>query len=274
MMLERLKSPALHLLWDARLGGYFWAVYLGMGDWHAERILPEQHQAIEKLVAAGCLRVDYTSARSEPLIDKEPGNDGMHQRYKGEWVRGYVVRIVEPGAESDDRFQRLPLSQLGLDVGRVIISAADSVSDDTSFFGRALEDVRSTPPYEGMFDRLPAVVEHFGRRVWLVSKAHLAMQAKTCAWLEHHRFFERTGVPAEHLCFCFERPEKALICRQLGITHFIDDRLDVLEHLKGVVRHRYLFGPHDPGIRLPKDVVWLPSWGQVRPSTFRLRKPK
>jgi hypothetical protein len=29
----------------------------------------------------------------------------------------------------------------------------------------------------------------------------------------------------------------------LGITHFIDDRPDVLDHLEGVVLHRFLFGP-------------------------------
>lgn len=59
----------------------------------------------------------------------------------------------------------------------------------------------------------------------------------------HHRFFERTGIPPDNLRFCIERSQKAGHCASLGITHFIDDRADVLDHLEGVVLHRYLFGP-------------------------------
>jgi hypothetical protein len=33
--------------------------------------------------------------------------------------------------------------------------------------------------------------------------------------------------------FCRQRHEKAAICRELGLTHFIDDRLEVLSHLLG-----------------------------------------
>ena len=43
--------------------------------------------------------------------------------------------------------------------------------------------------------------------------------------------------------FCLKRPEKAIHCRELGITHFIDDRTDVLAAMIGVVPLLYLFGP-------------------------------
>lgn len=43
--------------------------------------------------------------------------------------------------------------------------------------------------------------------------------------------------------FCRERPQKAPICAELGITHFIDDRADVLEPMCGIVANRFLFGP-------------------------------
>jgi hypothetical protein len=60
------------------------------------------------------------------------------------------------------------------------------------------------------------------------------VQSKTLRWLKHHRFYELTGVKLRHVHFCLEREAKAVICRKLRITHFIDDRLDVLLNLKTV----------------------------------------
>ncbi|WP_129777985.1 hypothetical protein [Peristeroidobacter soli] len=41
--------------------------------------------------------------------------------------------------------------------------------------------------------------------------------------------------------------------RELGITHFIDDRIDVLQAMRSVVPNLYLFGPQfgpqPPGMR-------------------------
>ena len=41
-----------------------------------------------------------------------------------------------------------------------------------------------------------------------------------------------------------ERPEKAVICRKLGINGFVDDRADVLQAMRGIVSHLFLFGAH------------------------------
>ena len=138
--------------------------------------------------------------------------------------------------------------KLGIDVGRVLIAPDTPGSADTSFIGGSLEDALRTPPMEGMFDQVPALVAQ-AQTAWLVSKAGPRVQAKTIAWLQHHRFHERTGLPVAQVAFCRERADKAPICRRLGLTHFIDDRADVLIHLAGVVRHRYLFGPQRPGTR-------------------------
>jgi hypothetical protein len=137
----------------------------------------------------------------------------------------------------------LSLPKLGIDIGRVIIAPDGTNGADTSFIGGSLHDALATPPYKGMFEHVPALVERFEGRVWLVSKAGVRVQEKTLHWLEHHRFYERTGIPREHVRFCRQRPEKADHCRDLGITHFIDDRSDVLHHLEGIVMHRFLFGP-------------------------------
>ncbi len=153
-------------------------------------------------------------------------------------------------------------SRLGIDIGRVLIAAEDANGADTAFIGGSLRDALETPPYAGMFEAVPPLVERFAGRVWLVSKCGPSVEAKSRAWLRHHRFFERTGIPPSNLRFCLQRPQKADHCCELGITHFIDDRADVLRHLEGVVPNRYLFGPQRKPVTAP-GMVLLPTWEEA-----------
>ena len=94
---------------------------------------------------------------------------------------------------------------LGIDIGRVLISPDPANGKaDTSFIGGSLEAALATPPYEGMFEAVPVLVELFEGRVWLVSKAGPKVQEKTRHWLRRHAFFERTGIDPENLRFCIE----------------------------------------------------------------------
>jgi hypothetical protein len=139
---------------------------------------------------------------------------------------------------------RRPEDVLGLDVGGVVVTLADR-DDDTSFFGtRPLE----TPAVPGVFETLAALsAGPFADRIHLVSKARRKVAANTRAWLAHHRFFERTGISPANLHFVRSRRDKAPVCERLRITHFVDDRVDVLRYLR-TVPHRYLFvGGTDPG---------------------------
>jgi hypothetical protein len=153
--------------------------------------------------------------------------------------------------------------KLGIDVGRVLISPGDDSAPDTSFIGGTLEHALSTPPYPGMFEVVPRLVEKFERRVWIISKCGPRVQEKTRKWLQHHRFFERTGIDGSNLRFCLRRPDKALHCAEIGITHFIDDRCDVLAAMRGVVPNLYLFGPQRrDGSALPGYTPVL-TWADV-----------
>ncbi|MGI5150516.1 hypothetical protein ACQEVC_29885 [Plantactinospora sp. CA-294935] len=145
---------------------------------------------------------------------------------------------------------------LGVDVGGVLVTLAGR-DDDTSFFGG---QPLLTPAVPGVFDALAALTAGpFAGRLHLVSKAGPKVAANTRAWLVHHRFFDRTGIPVGHLHFVRERRDKAPVCQRLGITHFVDDRLDVLAHLE-TVEHRYLFlGGTDE--RPPDGAV--PDWATV-----------
>jgi hypothetical protein len=129
------------------------------------------------------------------------------------------------------------MDALGVDVGGVII---DRINDgtDTSFFTKNYLNTTAVPGAVAVLARL--VRERFGDNVFIVSKCGARTEAKTLHWLHHNGFFKQTGISPDHVRFCRTREGKAPICQGLGITHFIDDRLEVLSHLASVP-HKYLF---------------------------------
>jgi len=142
-----------------------------------------------------------------------------------------------------------------------VIEGGVGADADTSFLGSSLEEAVTSPATPGAFDVIPRLVVRFERRVWIISKCGASTQRKTLAWLEHNDFYSRTGVPHGNVRFCRERAEKAIHCRDLRITHMIDDRLEVHQAIRDVVPHRYLFGPqHDD---IPDWVVHTPDWAAV-----------
>lgn len=153
-------------------------------------------------------------------------------------------------------------SRLGIDIGRVIMCPThDDGQPDTSFLGADDEAALEIPAAPDMFDVVPELVQRFGGRVWLVSKAGRRIEDLTRRWLERHRFFERTGMDPGHLRFCRRREDKRVHADDLGLTHFIDDRLDVLSHLRGGVPHLALFGVQtDP---IPDWVIHVPAWSAL-----------
>ena len=117
-----------------------------------------------------------------------------------------------------------------------------------------------TPEVPGAFDTLARLVALFSGRAWLVSKCSQPTEARTMRWLAHHDFPARTGIPLTSVRFCRARPDKAIHCAELAITHFVDDRPDVHAALRGVVPHRYLFGP---AARVPDGLTHTPDWASA-----------
>jgi len=154
-------------------------------------------------------------------------------------------------------------NRIGIDIGRVIISPGDD-SADTSFLRGSIQDALNTPPYPGAFETITRLVKRYAGRVWLVSKAGPRTQEKTLLWLEHHRFYQFTGVGKQQVRFCRQRYEKANHCRDLHITHFVDDRIQVLKHLRGLVPNLYLFGEQKTGFIYPDWVVPALNWQDIQ----------
>jgi hypothetical protein len=152
-----------------------------------------------------------------------------------------------------------PDARLGLDVGRVLMCPThDDGSPDTSFLAAADDAALEIPAAPGMFDVVPDLVRRFSGRVWIISKAGARIEALTRRWFDRHRFYDRTGIDPACVHFCRRRDEKRVHTDALGLTHFIDDRTDVLGHLRGGVEHLVLFGVQSEPI--PDWVEHLPDW--------------
>lgn len=157
--------------------------------------------------------------------------------------------------------------RLGVDIGRVIIGGGTVPgSSDTQFFSGDTARMLATPAVPGAFDTLARLVPRFAQ-VWLVSKCGERVQRSTRQWLDHHDFAARTGIPRDNIRFCRRRPDKAVHCAELGITHFIDDKLDVHQALRGIVENRYLFGAQR--VPPPAWVRHTPTWSAVETEILR-----
>lgn len=158
-------------------------------------------------------------------------------------------------------------NRLGIDIGKVIIDGARNDGTDTAFFS---DNFLRTTALPGAFDTISKLVAQFTpENVFLVSKCGPRVQEKSLAWLAHHKFWEQTGMDPKAYRFCLQRSEKAGICKTLGITHFIDDRAEILVSMQGIVTHRYVFNPSDRELQRYADRMRgeqvVRSWAELEP---------
>jgi len=151
--------------------------------------------------------------------------------------------------------------KFGVDVGGVILDRGND-REDTSLFG---PNYLSAKPTVGAVEAVAKLCEMFEGRVYIVSKCGQNVENKTREWMKHNKFHERTGVGEDHLRFCRERKDKAPIAKELGLTHFVDDRLEILEYLKGIVGTRFLFRPTGNEINLIRKgpAIMVFSWAEL-----------
>jgi hypothetical protein len=118
-------------------------------------------------------------------------------------------------------------TRIGIDIGGVVI-ARGTGPEDTMFTNRYLE----SPAVPRVVECVKVLVDRFKREnVYLISKCGDPVQRKSMEWLHHTGFFRETGHDKENVRFCRQRHEKAGICQKLGITHFVDDRPEVLSYM-------------------------------------------
>lgn len=127
---------------------------------------------------------------------------------------------------------------LGVDVGGVILDFIRERGTELDFQG---ERYLETPEIPGAIDAIARLsAGKFKREIYLISRDRNGPE-RVVAWLKSKNFFERVGIPEGNFNHCFERAGKAPICKAIGITHFVDDRAEILETLAPFVPNLYQF---------------------------------
>ena len=152
---------------------------------------------------------------------------------------------------------------LGVDVGGVLISRANDTADTSFFRTRYLEAVAVC----GAFETVARLARNrFGGRLVVISKCGPRTEERTKEWLAYHHAYDALGITPHAVHFCRQRQEKAPLCEALGVTHFVDDKLEVLGYL-ATVPHRFLFDPVEAEVQKFKQhlpfVTRVANWKQL-----------
>ena len=153
---------------------------------------------------------------------------------------------------------------LGVDIGNVIINNRlndpEVVKVDEAVYA-------AFPPSEGVFDALKTLTEYFNGEVYLISKCTEWAQVQILVWLKVHDFYVRTNIKPENVNFVRQRNEKDAVCVRLGVTHFIDDRLEVLSYMIESTPNLILFQPDQEEIaefkKFLPNVTVANDWPEV-----------
>jgi hypothetical protein len=150
--------------------------------------------------------------------------------------------------------------KVGLDFGGVIVKPRHGPKrQETRLEGREHIELA----HEGVFDAVRDMVSYTSGAVWIVSKAGPRTQSITRDWLDAVDFYSRTGFSRDQLRFCLERSEKETICRAVGITHFVDDRLHVMQILRHCVPNLFLFGAEEARRFCPPWACFVTNWAEL-----------
>ena len=157
-----------------------------------------------------------------------------------------------------------PKKVLGVDIGNVIINNRlndpEVVKVDEAVYA-------AFPPSGGVFESLKTLNDYFGGEVYLISKCTEWAQIQILAWLKAHDFYTKTGIKPENVNFVRQRNEKDAVCVKLGVTHFVDDRLEVLSYMVESTPNLILFQPDQEEVNEFKQflskVTVANDWNEV-----------
>ncbi len=152
---------------------------------------------------------------------------------------------------------------IGLDIGGVITEPPVNPGSEDAFTGT---DHLLVPKVKDSFAVISELTKR--HRVVIISRAGPTVQRKTTEWLFHHGFFQKTGVRERDIHYTLTRDEKTRIARREDVTHFVDDKLEVLGFMMGMVPNLYAFrAPQIHKNKMPyvaSQVTHVDSWQELR----------
>jgi len=170
------------------------------------------------------------------------------------------------GLPNDLTLVRDSKTRVGIDIGGVIISS-EKGQQDTSFFGA---NFLATPMVKDCTTVIRRIVDLIGsQNVFLISKAGQGTAKKTIEWMKNKRFLENSGIEESRILFCLNREDKGPLCRNNGITLFIDDNIENLGHARSVgVLNLIYFGFLHRQESGPAWFVKADSWARIEMLLF------
>ena len=152
------------------------------------------------------------------------------------------------------------MPRVGIDFGGVIVRNRKLVrGEDTGLAG--FHTPEAAQP--SVFDAMRGTISICDGHVWIVFKAGSRMQERTRAWLGAVDCFSRAGLDVEHLRFCQQREEKGAICRELGISHFVDGHVHVMQIFRYTVPHAYFFREQGGERFCPPWATSVSNWTEM-----------
>jgi hypothetical protein len=134
-----------------------------------------------------------------------------------------------------------------------------------------------TPLQDGFQEALGELIDaRFDRNaIFFVSKCDELTEARTREYMEVHGMHEQFGVPRGNFRFTRTR-DKSQAVREIGGTHMVDDRLEVLKGLIGVARYLHHINPDPAEAARFADAVphVIPSIGWRATAAAILRTPR
>lgn len=161
--------------------------------------------------------------------------------------------------------EQRPTEVLGVDIGQVIIEQRPK-DQNLIFRGPNYLNSPEMPDAFRVLRRLRD--ERFGENILLVTRCWRVVQEKRIEWLDHHNFYERIGIPRVRPLYCWTPQYKAVVCRNLFISHFIDDDPRELIHLGGLIPNLILFRPDQRYVDeyarfVEQDTIRVESWQEI-----------
>lgn len=112
------------------------------------------------------------------------------------------------------------------------------------------------------------MVDAYGAdNIYIISRVRThQLSMVTGVWLEYHGILKKTGIPLENVFICYKLKDKAELAAKLELTHFIDDRLEVLDYFSKKI-NLIAFQPTKYAIKKYPDTaarsVVVNSWSEV-----------
>ncbi len=150
---------------------------------------------------------------------------------------------------------------IGIDIGGVL-TKLERNNHGVAF---RTDDYLEKPFLPQAIEKIAELVELFGpERSVLVSFCGKKTQDKTLEWLLYQNFSGKTKMPKENFRFVNRREKKAEVAIKTSLTHFIDDRTEILGYLT-MVPNRYWFlgGVDEKPTTGPDGIILINQWSDL-----------